>query len=69
VSYFEWVQDIQSYFWKEDEINRRLEEIMLGAFDTVFRVSKKEGGDMRLAAQIVAVQRISEALRLLGVYP
>lgn len=69
VSYFEWVQDIQSFFWKEEDVNQRLEEIMLGAARTVFRVAREEKADMRLAAQIVAVRRIAEAFKIRGIYP
>lgn len=69
VSYFEWVQDLQAYFWKEEEINRRLGEIMAGAFERVYSVAKSEKVDMRLAAQMVAVRRIAQALKIRGIYP
>lgn len=69
VSYFEWVQDIQAYFWKEDEVNRRLEEIMKRAFQEVYAVAKKDKINMRTAAQVLAVKRIAQALEVRGIYP
>jgi glutamate dehydrogenase (NAD(P)+) len=69
VSYFEWVQDIQSLFWTEEDVNRRLEEIMVGAARTVFDAAASDSRDMRLAAQIVAVRRIADAYRIRGIYP
>ena len=69
VSYFEWVQDIQAYFWKEDEINRKLEEIMKAAFQEVYRISTEEKVDMRMAAQMLAVGKIAQALKIRGIYP
>ncbi len=69
VSYFEWVQDLQRYFWDIDEVRRRLDQVITGAFDTVWE--KKEGSkvDMRTAAYMVAVSRVVEAYRLRGIYP
>ncbi len=72
VSYFEWVQSLQSYFWKEDEVNERLRQIMTGAFDAVMKMMEKykdKGVDMRTAAMMLAVQRVAEAARLRGLYP
>ncbi len=69
VSYFEWVQDIQSFFWEEDEINTRLKKLMVKAFQSVYRCSKDEKVDMRTAAQILAVKRIAQAIKLRGIYP
>ncbi|MBI4050893.1 MAG: Glu/Leu/Phe/Val dehydrogenase [Elusimicrobia bacterium] len=69
VSYLEWVQDIQAYFWKEEDVNRRLQDIMDKAFQTVYEVSKKERVDMRLAAQMVAVSRIAKAIQIRGIFP
>jgi glutamate dehydrogenase (NAD(P)+) len=69
VSYFEWVQDLQRYFWDVEEVRRRLDHIITGAFDTVWQ--KKEGAkvDMRMAAYIVGVSRVVEAYRVRGIYP
>ena len=69
VSYFEWVQDTQALFWKEEEVNRRLEEIMTEAFYDVLRAAKKHRVDMRMAAYMLAVARVAEATRLRGIYP
>ncbi|MBI5286014.1 MAG: Glu/Leu/Phe/Val dehydrogenase [Deltaproteobacteria bacterium] len=69
VSYFEWVQDLQRYFWKEEEINKRLEEIMTKAFKQVLAISQDKGVDMRTAAMILGVKRVAEACEVRGLYP
>ncbi|HAZ09026.1 MAG TPA: glutamate dehydrogenase [Elusimicrobia bacterium] len=69
VSYFEWVQDMQSYFWSEKEINARLQEIIIGAFTEVFDLAKKEKVDMRLAAFMVGIRRLGKAASIRGMYP
>jgi glutamate dehydrogenase (NAD(P)+) len=69
VSYFEWVQDLQSFFWGEDEINERLRQIMVRGFNQVLRVSYDKKVDTRTAAQILAIQRVAEAVLLRGIYP
>ena len=69
VSYFEWVQDMQSFFWSEDRINESLREIMDRAFEAVHSMSTKHGVDMRTAAYMVAVARVAEATMLRGLYP
>jgi glutamate dehydrogenase (NAD(P)+) len=69
VSYFEWVQDTQALFWKEKEVNRRLEEIMTEAFYDVLRTTKKHRVDMRMAAYMLAVSRVAKATQLRGIYP
>ncbi len=68
VSYFEWVQDRSGYFWKEAEVNERLEEKMVGAFDAVWSTRERFEVDARTAAYIVAVDRIMEARSLRGLY-
>ena len=68
-SYFEWVQDIQAFFWDENQINQKLKELMTKAFANVLVMSKKYNVDMRTAAYIVAVNRVSEALAVRGIYP
>jgi glutamate dehydrogenase (NAD(P)+) len=68
VSYFEWVQDRSGYFWKEAEVNERMEEKMVGAFDAVWDTKEKFEVDTRTAAYILAVERIMEARRLRGLY-
>lgn len=69
VSYFEWVQGLQFFYWSEREINVRLREIMVRSFHDVLRISQEKGVDMRLAALILAIERVSEATRLRGIYP
>ncbi len=69
VSYFEWVQGLQYYFWKESEIVSRLQEIMVRAFNRVWVVSQKEGVDLRTAALMEGVRRVAEGHRVRGLYP
>ena len=69
VSYFEWVQDIQAFFWTEAEINSRLERIMNESFDAVYALANKHTVDMRTAAYMGRVGRVAEATRLRGLYP
>ena len=69
VSYFEWVQDMQSFFWTEARINESLKEIMDRAFEAVHSMSERHEVDMRTAAYMVAVARVAEATTLRGLYP
>ncbi len=69
VSYFEWVQDLQSFFWSEEEINERLERLMVRAFREVGATARDKGVDWRTAAMIRAVERVAEAIMILGIYP
>ena len=69
VSYFEWVQGLQYHFWRESEINSRLQEIMTRAFNRVNAMAKRERVDLRTAALMVGVRRVAEAFRLRGLYP
>jgi glutamate dehydrogenase (NAD(P)+) len=69
VSYFEWVQDLQQFFWSKGEINKRLEEIMDKAFDQVLQVHLEKQVDMRLAAYIRAIDRVNKATLIRGIYP
>ncbi len=69
VSYFEWVQDRQNYFWDIEEVNSKLERIMVKAFRDVFSASQECNCDMRKAAYTVAVQRVAEATFNRGFYP
>lgn len=69
VSYFEWVQDLQSFFWGEDEINEQLRRIMVRSFNNVLRVAHERKVDPRTAAQIFAIQRVAEAVLIRGIYP
>ena len=69
VSYFEWVQDMQAYFWSEKEINARLQDIIIGAFTEVYDLSVKEKVDMRMAAFMVGLRRLGKAATIRGMYP
>jgi len=69
VSYFEWVQDVQKYFWSENETVGRLREIMTRAFDDVHTISVSENVDMRTAALIKGIRRVADAKLVRGVFP
>lgn len=69
VSYFEWVQDLQNFFWEEAEINEKLDKIMVKAFNEVVETSRKENVDLRMAAQMIAAQRVAEATLVQGLFP
>jgi glutamate dehydrogenase (NAD(P)+) len=69
VSYFEWVQDLQSFFWGVEEITRKLEMIMDRAFDAVAEKADQFHCDMRLAANMLAISRVAEATQIRGIYP
>ncbi|MBI4840958.1 MAG: Glu/Leu/Phe/Val dehydrogenase [candidate division NC10 bacterium] len=69
VSYFEWVQNLEMLHWSEDDVNRRLRDIMTRSFQEVREIAAKERVDMRTAAYILAVGRVAEATLLRGVYP
>jgi glutamate dehydrogenase (NAD(P)+) len=69
VSYFEWVQGLQEYFWKEDEVNARLNEIVKRAFDETWATREARSTSMRQAAYGLAVQRVAEATVTRGLYP
>src|SRR5690349_12747040 len=62
VSYFEWVQDLQNFFWTEDEINKKLRAILTRSFYEVLDMSRKENVDMRLAALMIGVERVARAM-------
>jgi glutamate dehydrogenase (NAD(P)+) len=69
VSYFEWVQDLQSFFWSEHEVNEKLQAIMQRAFREVLAVAVERDMPMRMAAYVQAVQRVASATRDRGIYP
>jgi len=69
VSYFEWVQGLQEYFWKETEVNARLNDITTRAFNETWRVQQENETSLRIAAYGVAVQRVAEATTTRGLYP
>ena len=69
VSYFEWVQDIQSFFWNVEEITQKLEVIMNRSFAAVADKADQYSCDMRLAANMLAISRVAEATQVRGIYP
>jgi glutamate dehydrogenase (NAD(P)+) len=68
VSYFEWVQNRMGYYWVEEEVNRRLEMIMQKAFADVLEMSQEHNTTMRIAAFMLAIQRVTEVIMMRGVY-
>ncbi|HLH69240.1 MAG TPA: Glu/Leu/Phe/Val dehydrogenase [Candidatus Dormibacteraeota bacterium] len=69
VSYFEWVQDLQAFFWEEEEINTKLHHVITRAFYEVLHTSVNRHVDMRTAAYVLAVQRVANATTVRGIYP
>jgi glutamate dehydrogenase (NAD(P)+) len=69
VSYFEWVQGLQYYFWRESEINSRLEELIVRASNQVTTLAKRESISLRTAALMLGVRRVAEGFQLRGFYP
>ena len=69
VSYFEWVQDLQRFFWAEHEINDRLETIMLRSYRAVREKALQQESNLRMGAYLLAVARVAEATEIRGVYP
>jgi glutamate dehydrogenase (NAD(P)+) len=69
VSYFEWVQGLQEFFWTEEDINDKLERIIVGAFDQVWAMAEARKVSLRMAAYLLAVQRVADANNTRGVYP
>ena len=69
VSYFEWVQGLQEYFWKEAEVNAKLNDIVVRAFNETWSVHAERQASMRIAAYGLAVQRDAEATTTRGIYP
>jgi glutamate dehydrogenase (NAD(P)+) len=68
VSYFEWVQDLQNFFWNEVEVTSKLREILVKSFHEVLRMSGKHGVDMRLAALMIGIDRVTRAMLWRGLY-
>jgi glutamate dehydrogenase (NAD(P)+) len=67
-SYFEWVQDRQGYFWKESVVNEQLEDIMVNAFEDVVRYAQTHGVNNRIAAYMLAIDRVAYTIRQRGIY-
>ena len=68
VSYFEWVQDLQNFFWNEAEVNNKLREILVKAFQEVLAMSQKQSVNMRLAALMIGIDRVARAMLWRGFY-
>lgn len=69
VSYFEWVQDIQSFFWSLDEVNRKLEDVMTKAYQEILPIAQKDSLDMRTAAYVYAIKKVVDAHMARGLWP
>jgi glutamate dehydrogenase (NAD(P)+) len=69
VSYFEWVQDLQCFFWDEDEVNRNLKRIMVRSFKEVWDFSQEQAVSLRMGAYMLAVDRVAGAVRARGIFP
>jgi glutamate dehydrogenase (NAD(P)+) len=68
VSYFEWVQDRQGYFWTAERVNRRLDRMMRAAFDAVYGAKEEFSTSMRIGAYVIAIRKVADALRMRGIY-
>lgn len=69
VSYFEYIQDIHSYFWKLDRIHQELKNILVNTYNDVYLLSKKEKVTLRIAAYMIAINRLARAIELRGIFP
>lgn len=69
VSYFEWVQGLQQFFWTEEEVNANLDRIMVRSFEAVEQIANSRGIDLRAAALVKAIDRVAQAVMIRGIYP
>jgi glutamate dehydrogenase (NAD(P)+) len=69
VSYFEWVQDLQNFFWEEDEVNHKLKRIMVRSFQEVWDMGREHKISLRLAASMLAVRKVADAVQSRGIFP
>ena len=69
VSYFEWVQDLQNFFWEENEVTNKLARIMRASFASVETTMRSHKTDMRTAALIIGVRRVADATMRRGIFP
>ncbi len=69
VSYFEWVQNLQSMYWTEDEVNARMEPIMNRSFEEVYSIAQEKGVSLRTGAYLIAIKRVVEAHKVRGLWP
>jgi len=68
VSYFEWVQDRQGYFWSLERVNRRLDRVMRSAFNNVYETAQKHNESLRIGAYTLAIDKVATTLKLRGIY-
>jgi glutamate dehydrogenase (NAD(P)+) len=68
VSYFEWVQDRQGFFWRESEVNERLQDVIERAFDEIIHYAELHKVNNRTAAYMVAIDRVARVLKVRGIY-
>ncbi|WP_372464778.1 Glu/Leu/Phe/Val family dehydrogenase, partial [Peribacillus frigoritolerans] len=66
VSYFEWVQNNQGYYWSEEEVDEKLEKILIKSFNNIYELAQSRRVDMRLAAYMIGVRKMAEASRFRG---
>jgi len=69
VSYFEWVQGLQNFYWTGDEVNRQLRRRIVASFREVYRIKEQHGVSLRMAAYMLAMGRVAKAMELRGLYP
>ncbi len=69
VSYFEWVQDLQAFFWDEGQVRRQMERLLLDNLEVVIGTATRHKYDLRTAAYTIAIGRITEAVKMRGIYP
>jgi len=69
VSYFEYIQDMHSYFWKLDRVNREMKTILINTFEEIFKFSKKADSSFRTAAYAISTKRLAKAHELRGLFP
>jgi glutamate dehydrogenase/leucine dehydrogenase len=69
VSYLEWVQDLQGFFWEEDQVNKTLNTIMIRSFQEVWDLARAHGVPLRMGALMLGVKRVAEAVQSRGIFP
>ena len=69
VSYFEWAQNIEGYYWAEDDVNEKLEKVMKRSFKDVYEIAENNKVDLRTGAYMLAISRVAEVTRLRGIFP
>ena len=69
VSYFEWVQDLQFFFWEEEEVNRNLERLMVRSFKNVWEFSEEQRVPPRLGAYMLAIEKVASTIQARGIFP